>query len=348
VQIILLDMFNCAYACYYGFTGRDKDGKSRLETDDITATMFGVLKTVIAAIEANPHTGMVVAAFDHSNGPTWRHELFPAYKANRKVFKDARDEQVKTQARTIVGCVIEQLLAMFSNLPVFTAIRENTEADDLIASMVHHYAKAGFYITVVSGDKDMRQLLVNDNITIQPTTGKSMKLTRYDFSKMCKVKTTGKVPEVIRIPTPEAWLAFRVLSGDSSDNISNVDGIGEVKAARLVVNAHERPLPGAKNVLSRVYVADEALVEGIRGAKGLLEKLQSDKARNQMALNTALMCIGEDSFAVQNVGSPAAWMSRGVFAREWFLNWLTWTRMSTVIQKFDLFDSLDLRMKQII
>ena len=157
-------------------------------------TSVGVTPTHLAVI------------FDHSS-KTFRNELYPEYKANR----DAPPEDLIPQ----FGLIREATRAF--NLPCIEM--EGFEADDLIATYARLAAEAGAHTTIVSSDKDLMQL-VTDRITM------------YDTMKDRQI-ATAEVVEKWGVP-PEKMIDMQSLTGDSTDNIPGVPGIGPKTAAQLL------------------------------------------------------------------------------------------------------------------
>ena len=148
----------------------------------------------------------IVVTFD-LKGPTTRHEEFEDYKATRKPMPDDLVPQVpliKEIIRAFAICVLE---------------KQGTEADDLIGTLAVRASEKGWRTVIVSGDKDLMQL-IDENVTMMDT----MKDKTYNTAAV-KEKfgvSPGKVPEILG------------LMGDASDNIPGVPGIGPKTAQRLI------------------------------------------------------------------------------------------------------------------
>ncbi|MCB1415100.1 MAG: DNA polymerase I [Nitratireductor sp.] len=157
-------------------------------------TSVGVVPTHFAVI------------FDYSS-KTFRNEIFPEYKANRS--------EPPEDLRPQFGLIREATRAF--NLPCIEM--EGYEADDLIATYAKEAAAAGGDVTIISSDKDLMQLI-------------GPKVSMYDSMKDRQMG----VPEVIEkwgVP-PEKMIDLQALSGDSTDNIPGVPGIGPKTAAQLL------------------------------------------------------------------------------------------------------------------
>lgn len=175
-----------------------------------TSAVFGVANTVLDIINTHQPTHIAVA-FD-TQDPTFRHEVFPAYKAQR----DALPEDIAEQFP-----LVDQL---FDALNITTIRQPGFEADDIIGTLAKQAEVDGYETFMVTPDKDYTQL-VSDHITMY-------KPGRQGAS----VELLG-VPEVL-----EKWKIERVdqvvdilgLMGDASDNIPGVPGVGEKTAQKLI------------------------------------------------------------------------------------------------------------------
>jgi len=172
-----------------------------------TGAVYGFLLTLFKAIN-DLKADCVVACFD-TKMPTFRHEMFKEYKAQRPVTPPGIVSQIP---------IAKEVLDAFK-IPVFA--KEGVEADDLIATICAKTPDIEIYI--VSGDLDNTQL-VNENIKVY-TLGKGIKDTViYDINK---------VRERFGVE-PEQMVDFKALIGDPSDNIPGVEGIGKKTAAEII------------------------------------------------------------------------------------------------------------------
>lgn len=148
----------------------------------------------------------VAVAFD-AKGPTFRHHLYDAYKANRPPMPEDLAAQLPS---------IKAIVAAYR---ILTLEQSGIEADDLLAACAHRLASQGHPVVIVSGDKDLLQL-VSDTITLwDPMQDRVMD------SKAVQAKY--KVP-------PAKLIDLFALIGDSSDNIPGVSGIGPKTAEQLI------------------------------------------------------------------------------------------------------------------
>ena len=170
-----------------------------------TNASFGFTKMVLKLLrEKDPKYLAIV--FD-ARGPTFRHKIYPDYKANRPPMPESMSEQIP-----VIKSIVKKL-----NIKMIE--KEGYEADDIIGTLARLGEEEGFSVIMVTGDKDFRQL-VTPNVSMWDT----MKdvVTEYEFLK----QTYGF--------EPEKFIDVMGLSGDSTDNIPGVPGVGEKTAVELV------------------------------------------------------------------------------------------------------------------
>jgi len=170
-----------------------------------THAVFGFINILLRVLrDKSPH--YLAVAFD-ARGPNFRHELYAAYKANRPAMPEDLVPQIP---------YIKEITEAYN----FLALEiEGVEADDIIASAAKILAAAGQPVVIVSGDKDLLQL-VSDRITCwDPMQDKIMDIA--------KVKERYNV-------FPGQLLDLFALVGDKSDNVPGVPGIGPKTAEKLI------------------------------------------------------------------------------------------------------------------
>ena len=170
-----------------------------------TNAVFGFSKMLLKLItEKKPH--YLALVFD-TKGPTFRHSLYSEYKANRPPMP----EELAIQIPYIHTIVKHLNLALIE--------KQGFEADDIIGTLARLAEEDGFNVVVVTGDKDFRQI-------ISPST------ILWDTMKD-KRANDETLKEELGV-SPEKMVEIAGLSGDSSDNIPGVSGIGEKTAAQLI------------------------------------------------------------------------------------------------------------------
>ena len=153
----------------------------------------------------------LACAFD-SKGKTFRHEIYPDYKANRSEMpKEMQDQLVH----------LWEILDLM-NIPVVK--KNGVEADDIIGTFAKNAKAEGLLTYIVSGDKDFTQLVDEDVLLYAPGIKKSSEPIIYDAVKV--EQKWGVQPKNI--------IDFLGLMGDSSDNVPGVPGVGPKTAVKLL------------------------------------------------------------------------------------------------------------------
>ena len=203
-SLYLLDGYSLVYRSYFAFIKRplmNPYGKN-------ASAIFGFFRSLLLLLEERTPSHFAVVL--DSTTPTFRHEKYEEYKANRQ----KTPEDLKNEIP-----VIEEIL---QKLGVPTLRADGYEADDVMATLALQAGGDGMRCYVVSGDKDLLQL-VNGPVTIlKPESGGG-------FTEM----TAEKVVEEWEV-RPDQILDYLSLVGDTSDNVPGVKGIGKKTAATLL------------------------------------------------------------------------------------------------------------------
>lgn len=170
-----------------------------------THAVYGFINIMRRLIKDKSPSRMLMA-YD-SRGPVFRHDMYPEYKANRPPMPDDLVTQIPYIKEYVKGANIPSL-----EVP-------GVEADDIIATAALKYSKAGLKVIIVSGDKDLLQL-IDENITV------------WDPMKN-KVMDAKAVQEKYSLP-PTSLLDCFALMGDSADNVPGVPGVGPKTAQKLI------------------------------------------------------------------------------------------------------------------
>ena len=201
--VYILDSYGLIFRCYFAFVNRPLTNK---QGQNISA-LFGFFRNLHFIFEHyNP--SCLIAAMD-SKTKTFRHEMFSEYKATRNKTPDDLHAQVPW--------ISEILEAM--GVPVLQC--DGYEADDIIATVAKKCEKIGRQCRILSGDKDLMQLVTENTNILKPENG-GWKLTKTDG-----VQAEWGVE-------PKQILDLLSLFGDSSDNIPGVHGVGVKTAAKLL------------------------------------------------------------------------------------------------------------------
>ena len=205
-KLFLLDAYALIFRAYYAFISNPMTNSKGMPT----STIFGFTLTLEELLRKENPTHIAVV-FDPP-GPTFRHELFPDYKANR----DATPEEIKNAVP-----YIKKMIEGF-NIPILE--QQGYEADDVIGTLSKHAEKKGFTVYMMTPDKDYAQL-VSENIFIyKPGRGGAPP----------EILGLEEVKEKFLVEQSEQVIDIMALWGDSSDNIPGAPGIGEKTAKKLI------------------------------------------------------------------------------------------------------------------
>ena len=210
-----------------------------------TNAVYGFTTMLLKIIRDRQPDGLVVA-FDEK-GPTLRHEEFKEYKAQRPPMPDAMQAQIPYIHRVVDALAIPALR------------QAGYEADDLIGTLAHKAEQAGYDVVIVTGDKDMFQLLTPHVRIYDPVKEK------WSGEAECRERfgvEPGRVVEIMG------------LMGDTADNIPGVKGIGPKTAMKLI-----EQFGTIEELLSRVEDVTPARIKTL-----LIE--QADNARLSRKLAT--------------------------------------------------------------
>ena len=173
-----------------------------------TGATYGFVQ-MLEVILRTAGTDSVVATFD-TPARTFRHELFPDYKATRERMPDELQAQIPTMQQVLEA----------QGIPVFMV--PGFEADDVMATLATRVASQGQSCVLVTSDKDMAQL-VNDRVRLMPPPRAGVTTTLGP----------GEVEEKYGV-RPEHICDLLALTGDSSDNVPGVRGVGPKRAVELL------------------------------------------------------------------------------------------------------------------
>ena len=203
-RLFLLDAYALIYRSYYAFLKNPRINSKGLNTSAI----MGFVNTLNEVITKEQPTYMAVA-FDH--GKTFRHEAFPAYKAQR--------EETPEDIRTSVP-IIKDILEAY-HIPVLQA--DGFEADDVIGTLATAAGREGIETYMLTPDKDYGQLVGGNVYIYRPRHGGGYDtLGESEVTQKYGIETTAQVIDLL------------ALMGDSADNFPGCPGVGEKTAAKLI------------------------------------------------------------------------------------------------------------------
>lgn len=203
-KLILIDAYALIFRSYYGLIRSPRINSKGLNTSAI----MGFCNTLNEVLTKEKPT-YVGVAFDH--GKTFRHETFPAYKAQR----EATPEDIKKSVPYV------QAILKAMNIPTLQA--DGFEADDVIGTLATKAGAQGIITYMLTPDKDYGQLISPNVFMYRPRHGGG-----YD------VVGTKEVKEKYGIDSPHQVIDLLALMGDSADNYPGCPGVGEKSAVKLI------------------------------------------------------------------------------------------------------------------
>jgi DNA polymerase I len=243
-KLFLLDAYALIYRAYYAFINNPIYNSKGFNT----STVFGFINALEEIIRTqNPD--FIAVAFD-SHGPTFRHKIFPEYKANRL----ATPEEIRISVP-----VIKKILELM-NIEIIES--EGYEADDIIGTIACQASSPSLSVYMVTPDKDYCQL-VDENIFI------------YKPSKSgSNVEIIGinEVNEKFSVRSPAQVIDILALWGDASDNVPGIPGIGEKTAKKLIseYNSVENLIENVEKLNPRIKESIQNNIEILHLSKKLV------------------------------------------------------------------------------
>lgn len=205
-RLLLIDGHALAYRAYFALA------KTQMRTihGEPTWAIYGFLNMLLDAV-GRFHPSHLAVCLDAPRSSLRRRELFPAYKGQRKAAPDDLRTQL-VHIHTTIGAF---------GFPSYRV--PGYEADDIIGTIAHRAVREGLVVKILTGDKDLLQLVAPSVQVALPTVG-APGLTEYDEATT-EIKmgvSPGQIPD------------FKGLAGDQADNIPGVPNIGETRARKLL------------------------------------------------------------------------------------------------------------------
>ena len=204
-RLLLLDGHSLAYRAFFALPAENFS----TTTGQPTNAVYGFTAMLINVLRDEQPTHLAVA-FDRSE-PTFRHEQYVEYKANRR--------ETPEDFRSQLSLIFEVLDA----LGIARLSAPGYEADDVIATLATRAENEGMDVLIVTGDRDVLQL-VDDHVTAL--------LTRRGITEMSRF-TPAAVEEKYGL-TPQQYPDFAAIRGDPSDNLPGIPGVGEKTATKWI------------------------------------------------------------------------------------------------------------------
>lgn len=246
-KLFLLDAYALIYRSYYAFLRTPRINSKGLNTSAI----MGFCNTLNEVL-TKEHPTHIGVAFDH--GKTFRHEVFPAYKAQR--------EETPEDIRQSVPIIKQILEAM--RIPILQV--DGFEADDVIGTVATRFGADGIDTFMLTPDKDYGQLIGPRVFMFRPRHGGGY-------------ETLGEkeVESKYGIPTPAQVIDLLALMGDSADNFPGCPGVGEKTAAKLInqFGSIDNLLRHTDEIKGKLRDKIENAVEDIKMSK-LLATIRTD------------------------------------------------------------------------
>ncbi|HHX03153.1 MAG TPA: DNA polymerase I [Tissierellia bacterium] len=204
-KLLLVDGNSLVNRAYYALPPlTNKDGVP-------TGAIHGFLTMLFSMLRENDFDHLMVA-FD-TKAKTFRHKEYPDYKATRKGMPDDLAQQMP---------ILKEIL---DSLRIMHTEKDGYEADDLIGTLAMRAKEDGFSTVILTGDRDLLQLVQEDIEVSVPRRGVS---DLINFDEQTVIEDMGIHPNQV--------VDYKGLRGDPSDNIPGVKGIGDVTAKRLLAS----------------------------------------------------------------------------------------------------------------
>jgi DNA polymerase I len=217
-MLLLVDGHSLAFRSFYAFA---KGGEGGLSTKDgvPTSVTYGFLKALLDNCKGLAPQGVVIA-FDTAE-PTFRHEADAAYKAHREEAPEHFFADLANLQAILTDCL---------DLPLSMA--PGYEADDVLGTLANRAASEGWRVRILSGDRDLFQLVDDERDIAVLYMGGGPYAKNSGPTQIRR----AQVIEKLGVP-PEGVVDLKALTGDSSDNIPGVKGVGP-KTALTLLKAH--------------------------------------------------------------------------------------------------------------
>ncbi|MGB4406315.1 MAG: DNA polymerase I [Sphaerochaeta sp.] len=254
-RLYIIDGYALIYRSYFAFINNPmKDSQG----NNISA-VYGFFSTLLKLLRENNPEYMVVAMDSH--GPTFRHDMYEPYKANREAAPPDLHSQVP-----IINAILKAL-----DIPMMAIV--GFEADDIIATLSREATRHNLDTIMFTGDKDLLQLVDDHIFALRPAK---------KGEKQYRLMGRAEVQQEFGIQ-PTQVVDYLSLVGDASDNVPGVKGIGEKGAAKLLQQFGS---------LEEIYKSIRLCAKGIQ--KKLLEGEELAK------LSKSLVELKDDLFEVDS------------------------------------------------
>ena len=239
--LLLVDGHSLAFRSFYAFS---KGGEGGLATKDgrPTSVTYGFLKALLENSKSLKPEGVAIA-FDTAE-PTFRHKADANYKAHRDVAPEVFFQDLEQ---------LQQILETHLQLPLCMA--PGYEADDVLGTLANRAADSGWGVRILSGDRDLFQLVDDSRDIAVLYMGGGPYAKSSGPTLIREEGVLGKLGVM-----PDKVVDLKALTGDSSDNIPGVRGVGPKTAINLLKDNSD---------LDAVYATLEQVeAEGPKASRG--------------------------------------------------------------------------------
>lgn len=250
-QVFVIDGYGQIYRSYFAFMQnplRDRNGNN-------VSAIFGFFNTIMSLLRQYGPKYLVIAL--DSKGKTFRHEMYPLYKANREKSPEDLYQQ------------IDRIAEILDAMHIAHIAQTGMEADDIIATIAKNASEQGLETVMVTGDKDLLQLVRESVSALRPP-----RKGEHEY-RLCH---DAEVKEIFGV-TPSQIVDYLTILGDSSDNVPGIAGIGEKGAVKLLSDYES---------LTKAY-------ENLENIKGAM-KAKLEASKDTIELSRNLIMLKDDLF----------------------------------------------------
>ena len=205
-KLYLIDGHALIFRSYYAFLRRPMINSK----GEDTSILFGFTKTLTDLIIRERPSHLAVA-FDPPS-KTFRHELYPLYKANR------------AETPELIKCALDPLIEIVSSMSIPVLMRPGFEAGDVIGTLAKKAESEGFTVFMLTPDKDYGQLVSEKIFQCKPGKNGGENI----------IIGPEQIKEEYGINDPRSVIDILAIWGDASDNVPGVRGVGEVGSRKLI------------------------------------------------------------------------------------------------------------------
>lgn len=263
-RLFLIDGHALIFKIYYAFLRHPMINSKGVDT----SILFGFTKYLFELIGKEKPTHLAVS-FDPPGG-TFRHKLYPEYKATR----DATPQ--------LVIDALEPLTEICNALKIPVLMVKGYEADDVIGTAAKEAEKEGFKVYMVTPDKDYGQLVTENILQYRP--GKS--------GSESEVLGPQEICGKYGIQSPEQVIEMLTICGDASDNVPGVKGVGEVGAGKLIMKYGS--VDNIYNHLNELPPKQKSAFEAAKDHIQLSHELVTIKTDVPVEIDTAKMEVNSE------------------------------------------------------